>query len=331
MMWLTWRQFRAQAAVLYGAVAVLAAVLALTGPRLVSMYRADGPSFLNNLSGVYTGLYLFGTLAVLAVPALAGMFLGAPLVARELDAGTHRLAWTLTSRTRWLTAKLGITGAGAVAAAGLLSLAMTWWAEPVDAAIASHDGQPGPGIFVLPRLAPEVFGGRGVAPSGYAAFAFVLGVAIGIAVRRTLPAMALLLAVFAVTQVVMATAVRPVLIAPVTARVPITAADLTFIGIRGNVEVAVPQPGAWVTAQHTLDGAGQTVTPPSWILQCPGAVPGQPDQACFARLARLGYRQEVSYQPASRFWPLQATETALYLALALALALICLWQVRRVT
>jgi len=331
MTWLAWRQFRTQAGVLYGGIAILAVALAVTGPRLASMKRADGASFLYDLSGAYTGLYLFGTLAVLAVPAIAGMFWGAPLVARELDAGTHRLAWTLTSRTRWLAAKLGLVGLAAMAAAVLLSLAMTWWAGPIDAAIASRDGQPGPGIFVLPRLAPEVFGGRGVVPLGYAAFAFVLGVTIGIAVRRTLPAMALLLAVFAVTQVVMATVVRPNLIAPVQATVPITAADLTFIGISGNVNVTIPQAGAWLASQHTVNAAGEPATPPSWVMQCPGSSPGHSNQACFARLARLGYRQEVSYQPAGRFWYLQADETAIYLGLALGLGGVCAWRVRRLS
>jgi len=329
MIWLAWRQLRTQAAVLYGGIAVLAIVLAATGPRLASMQRADGAGFLYDLSGTYTGLYLVGTLAVLAVPAIVGMFWGAPLVARELDAGTQRLAWTLTSRSRWLAAKLGLAGLAAMLAAALLSLAVTWWAGPIDAAIASRDGQPGPGIFVLPRLAPEVFGGRGVVPLGYAAFAFVLGVTIGIAVRRTLPAMALLLVVFVVTQVVMATAVRPNLIAPVRATVPITAADLTFIGISGNVNVTIPQPGAWLASQHTINAAGQPAAAPAWVLQCPGTSPGHPDQACFARLARLGYRQEVSYQPAGRFWALQADETAIYLALAAALAGLCGWLVRR--
>jgi hypothetical protein len=182
---------------------------------------------------------------------------------------------------------------------------------------------------VLPRLAPEIFGGRGIAPFGYAAFAFVLGVTIGLLIRRTLPAMAILLAVFIVTQVLMTTQVRPHLISPVTSAVEITAADLTFIGISGNVSVAVPVPGAWITSQHTVDAAGQPVKPPSWIMNCPGSGPGQPDQACYSRLASLGYRQQVSYQPASRFWSLQATEAGIYLALALALAGVCAWRLRR--
>lgn len=80
-----------------------------------------------------------------------------------------------------------------MAAAGLLSLAVTWWAGPIDRAIGSVTGLPGPGIFVFPRLSPEMFDARGIVPLGYAAFFFVLGVTVGVITRRTLPAMAILL------------------------------------------------------------------------------------------------------------------------------------------
>jgi hypothetical protein len=40
MIWLTWRQFRTQAAVIFGGVAVLAVVLAVTGPRAWSTCTA---------------------------------------------------------------------------------------------------------------------------------------------------------------------------------------------------------------------------------------------------------------------------------------------------
>ena len=54
-----------------------------------------------------------------------------------------------------------------------------------------------------------MFGPRGIVPAGYAAFAFVLGVAAGILLRRTVPAMAATLVVFAAVQVAVPFAVRP--------------------------------------------------------------------------------------------------------------------------
>jgi hypothetical protein len=36
----------------------------------------------------------------------------------------------------------------------------------------------------------------------------------------------------------------------------------------------------------------------------------------------------VTYQPASRFWPFQCYETAIYAALAFGLAGFCFWRLR---
>ena len=64
---------------------------------------------------------------VVLVPGIIGIFWGAPLVARELEAGTYRLAWTQSiTRTRWLATKLGVVGLLSMVAAGLLSLMATW-------------------------------------------------------------------------------------------------------------------------------------------------------------------------------------------------------------
>lgn len=324
MIWLTWRQFRTQAAVIFGGVAVLAVVLAATGPRLVHLHHTQGDRFINDLNGTDSGLYVLAWLAVLALPALIGMFWGAPLVTRELDAGTHRLAWTQTTRTRWLVAKLGLIGLAAMAAAGLLSLAVSWWAAPIDAAVASRNGMPGPGVFIFPRLSREIFDARGIVPVGYAGFAFVLGVTIGVLIRRTLPAMAILLAVFVLAQVTMSVWVRPHLLAPEHETVAITAQNLTLIDISDNLHVIIDRPGAWISSQHTVNAAGQAVRPPSWVSSCVGPQ----GQACSARLERLGYRQLVYYQPAGRFWALQWYETTIYLTIALALAGLSTWWIR---
>jgi hypothetical protein len=48
-----------------------------------------------------------------------------------------------------------------------------------------------------------------------------------------------------------------------------------------------------------------------------------------ACLASHRIRIAVSYQPASRYWALEGTETAIFLALALALAGLCFWRLSR--
>ncbi|HMD92346.1 MAG TPA: hypothetical protein VKG80_06860 [Trebonia sp.] len=95
--------------------------------------------------------------------------------------------------------------------------------------------------------------------------------------------------------------------------------------------------GAWVVS------ASQTVTTPAHVAtqaclrelsggagfdtKGGGALP----EDCIASLARLHLRQVETYQPASRYWAFQWYETAIFLALALALAGFCFWRLRRIT
>jgi len=130
-------------------------------------------------------LYFLGAGVLLIAPGLIGIFWGAPLVTRELEAGTFRLVWNQSvTRTRWMAVKLALTGLAAMATAGLLSLMITWWASPIDRTLAMDGGH----TTAFDRLDPLMFGARGITPIGYAAFAFVLGVTAGVLIRRTLPA-----------------------------------------------------------------------------------------------------------------------------------------------
>jgi hypothetical protein len=43
----------------------------------------------------------------------------------------------------------------------------------------------------------------------------------------------------------------------------------------------------------------------------------------------LGLRQDLTYHPASHFWPLQWTEAGIFIALAVMLAGFCFWWTRR--
>ncbi len=113
-----WLQFRMQAAIAAGALAIVAVVLAVTGPSLVHLYDttvaacgsqhacSDATTTFTDTDGP---LQVFLDFLVLLGPLLIGMFWGAPLVSREFETGTFRLAWTQgVSRSRWLAVKLGL-------------------------------------------------------------------------------------------------------------------------------------------------------------------------------------------------------------------------------
>src|SRR5436190_1771700 len=120
MIWLTWRQQRGELVVSTVLLTLLGVALILSGRDMFAAYQAaqHGTSVVtcalsrsqdptcDALTGDFRRQYgdlslLLLTLTVL--PGLAGMFLGAPLVARETERGTHRLAWTQTiTRRQWI-------------------------------------------------------------------------------------------------------------------------------------------------------------------------------------------------------------------------------------
>jgi hypothetical protein len=280
---------------------------------------------------------------VLVVPALIGIFWGAPLVAREFEAGTFRLAWTQgVTRTRWLATKLAVVGLSSMVVAGLLSLMVTWWSSPVD-------------TFNANRFSPSAFGIRGLVPIGYAAFAFALGVTVGVLIRKTLPAMAVTLVGFVAARLAMTFWVRPHLMAPVRASMAINQAS-TGLSISkspaGGLSVmpgSVSIPNAWVYSSQFTDRAGKPPTSQFLSKACPdllsglpgpvssqgkvsvrlgGGAPPRPFQSCLAKIASR-FHEVVSYQPANRYWPFQWYEMAIFIFAALVLSGICIWWVRR--
>ena len=342
MIWLTWRQFRASASVLLGALAAGVLVLGVTGPQLAELWRAAGESFFAQLGadGLKSKTFYAGTWIVSALPVVVGVFWGAPMIARELEAGTSGLVWTQSiTRTRWLATKLGVAGLGA-AVVGLVGLALTWWCAPIDDAVAQ--GYSDPGSLSIPRLWPQLFGSRGVVPVGITVLALVIGVTAGLLVRRSIAAMAVTLVAVVAVQLLLPIVVQPHLLSSQQLTTTITAERLTeFTGRPGiggepmiveKIGVSIDSPGAWITTNQTVDASGQVVkTFPSWVGEC-ASPPGRPStgsQACFDRLADEGYRQRVEYLPASAFWPLQLVETGLLLVLAALLAGFCFWRIRR--
>jgi hypothetical protein len=359
-----WRQFRGQALVGAAGLVVVGVVLAITGPHLVSVYdsavaacrESGGQSAActaNPVTITYRGLQDGVIALVLVVPALIGMFWGAPLIAHELETGTFRLAWTQSvSRTRWLLVKLGLVGVASFLVAGLLSLMANWWSSPLDSARAD-------------RFGGGNFGVHGFVAGGYALFAFTLGVTVGLILRRTLPAMAVTLAGFIAARFVVTDWVRAHYMSPVTLAQKLSPKNTGFqlngpIGSHATASVVAEAPGlpnAWVYGANIVNNAGQSPTTAVMQQACPNLGAAPPPQLfkgggtgggvlgshasaaratggiqdafnhCISALS-ANYHALVTYQPANRFWTFQAIETALFVVLGLALAGVCAWWVR---
>jgi len=348
----TWRHFRLQALIGGIGLVVLGAILLATGPHLVSIYdnavaqcRADGVSASNCNNPVTitdAKLQALATALVLIVPVLIGMFWGAPLVARELETGTFRLAWTQSvTRLRWLLVKLGLVGLASAAVGAVLSLMVTWWFSPVDKVSQN-------------RFDPAGFGVHGFVPAGYALFAFALGATTGLLFRRTLPAMATTLVGFVVARLAVTYWIRPRFMSRVSQVAKLGPNAGWGINLSpGGVQVSVSPPdlpNSLIVSNSIVNNAGQSPSaaflrkacssvpgingqPPPGVPGGPAhsAVPGNGQQAfqqCVTAVSAK-FHEVVMYQPANRFWAFQTYETLLFVAVSAALTGLCVWWVRR--
>jgi hypothetical protein len=348
MLWLTFRQFRLQAVVAGVLLTGLAVVVVIVGAQALSAFHASlatcargaGPQgacsgATNDFVQRYKEMGQWLSALVLVVPGLVGVFWGAPLVAREFETGTFRLAWTQSiSRSRWTLCKLGLLGLAGMAVAGLCSLLVTWSSSPLDQAV-------GVGPFAH-------FDTRGIVPIGYAAFAFALGVAVGTLIRHTVPAIGATLVSFAAVRLAFTAWIRPHLMSPLVSHQSFSINSPNRIQIGNNL----PQ-GSWMISQSYVTPSGHAVGG-GGLLNLGSATVGAggvkvPDIGTCANIhpsaAQLGDPQAfsglvarcvnqlhltsaVTYQPASRFWPFQTYETLIFFALALAIGAGTVWWVR---
>ena len=342
MIWLSWRQFRTQAIVAGCVLAAFAIALLVTGFSLAHLYSGSGlpgcqgrgtcvpaiQNFMNQMRGsVYAFVFYIGVAIIYGGSALVGAFWGAPLIAREIETGTFRVAWNQSvSRNRWLAVRVTMVGLAAMAGAGLLSLMLNWWVEPVYKATRFA---PPDSSLSYGRLSPLLFGTGGIAPMGYAAFAFAFGVAAGVLFKRTLPAMAVTLVGVGFVLLAWPNWVRPHLIPPVHQVLRLRPSAIEGFSTSANnsqmtIFAGVHKPGAWVLSDQVVTSAGHVFSGPATHA----CINGSP-QACSASLAALHLNQLVSFEPASRFWPLQGYETGAYVLAAVVLALFCSWWISR--
>jgi ABC-type transport system involved in multi-copper enzyme maturation permease subunit len=340
MIWLTWRQFRAQALATLVVLLVATAYLLITGIHMRNSYHADLAtctaqndcgSLLNSLQGRYNAAFQLCQLLLIVVPALIGIFWGAPLIARELETGTYQLAWNQSvMRSRWLAVKLAGVALVALVTAGVLSLLLTWWAGPLDQ-IAGD------------RFGAMTFATRDIAPLGYALFAFALGTTAGLLLRRTIPAMAVTLAVFIAIQIIVPTAIRPNLLPSTTTTVQLNQSTLSqangISGSSGNGDFYMSgldaPAGAWVQSTSPVETASGRLESMQSVSSClPRAAflstrSENPFAQFGACVASDDLHESITYQPASHYWPLQWLETGIFLVLTGLLSAFCFWFIRR--
>ncbi len=220
--------------------------------------------------------YRLGETAVGFLPVLVAVWAGGILIGRELENGTAHLAWTQSvSPTRWLAAKLAVPAALLTAGTTVLVLLHRL-------------------LFDAPRI-PDgwswtdngAFGANGTIAIAFPLLGLALGALAGLIVHRAVAGLAL-------------------------------AAVATGIA-SGLISMASPHLWPWKTGVGDLK---QGYTSPTNVMygdegaitssgaHIPDPCIGQGSK-CVAAHDIVGYYRE--YHPASQFWPLQLTETALIL------------------
>ncbi len=306
MAWVTWRQHRTALAGLAALLGALAVYLWLTGLQLHQSYAtychpASSLACAINFTGRYGITGNLVSIFLQAVPALIGAFVGAPVLARELETGTFRYAWTQGfGRWRWALAKLVLLAVAVAAAAGAFSVLYSWFNQPFFAA-----------GYAIPFSA-RLFDLGEVAFPAWTLAAFAIGVLAGMLIRRVVPAIAATLAAYAGLALVTGLWLREHYMTPLftsNVNLPASAWVVSQWYTKGG-KFAFPARGSQIASAAQRFCLSSNLSP----AQC---------------LSQHGYRQWTSYQPGSRFWAFQWIEGGWLLALSVLLIAVTVWLVRR--
>ncbi len=334
MTWVIWRQHRRQAIVAAAALGVLTVFFGISGPAMSHTYHSSGLAtcmksrfdcgdLLNAFDSKYNSFQFLVPL-FLVLPALIGVFWGAPLIAREFEQGTYRFAWTQSvSRRHWVVAKIAGIGGATIALGAVFAGLVTWWSVTL---ITTHTDRFVPGIFDL----------RGIVPIGYTLFAIALGIVLGEIIGKVLPAMGATLLGFAVVRIVLDVFVRKHYMTAKTTVVPMITPKLDHGPFRARGL------GEWILGENTLDKTGHIVARGGGFdfgflsRHCPNIpAPGKgivnvvggkdPILSC---VGRLGLQAQTIFQPGNRYWTFQWIEFGIYAVLAAGLLAFAVWRIK---
>lgn len=310
------RRFQHEAIAIVAALAVVVAVALVTGARMNSDYQSSGlaqclsagprgdcESLIGRFGDRFSSLQVLITPLVL-LPAFLGAFVGGPLVARELEAGTHRFLWTQgVTRRHWFAVSTSVALGLAALVGATYSAVAALWLDTTNAVTDERFGR--------------LYDFQGVVPVAAAVLAVAVGIAAGATLRRTVPAMAATIGVFIMVRLGVALVVRPRIAAAETISFPFPSND----PLAGT--------GAWTLSNRTVDATG-TVLGSDGSLDISGMVgrcggldvgsPGRlPDEAAVERCLRdLDVHTVIRYQPGDRYWVFQLVESAVLLGFAAA-------------
>jgi hypothetical protein len=309
VIWVGWREQRTETIIAAGILAAVALILLPTGLHMASAYHDEGlaacvrahpapacgdavGSFVSRFAST-SNLIAWLTL----VPGLIGVLLAAPFIF-QFENGTYRLDWTqsVTPR-RWIAVKLGLAVAGALAASLALVALTTWWHGPL--------------VQLQGQMDNSVFDSEGTVVLGYTLFALGLALALGVIWRRAVPAVLVAFGAYVGARVFVDTWLRQRLTAPLE----------TTWKFTGSEPSALTH--AWVISEGPSNASGHVLRP--HLGACLNAPNGA--KACLVQHAPA-YMHAV-YEPASKFWTMQAVETGLFGAAALALIAFAAWWARR--
>jgi hypothetical protein len=311
MAWVTWRQHRGQLLTAFAVFATLAIAAVVSSLPVRDAYHRQALSsclppaarpgcdlLVSHFRSEFASLAQVGRWLIL-LPGLA-LLVGAPLLAREFEHGTFRLAWTQgLSRRRWLLSKLALLGAALVLVAALIGVVAVWWRQPFD--------------HVEGRMTPAAFDVEGFVVPAYTVFALAVGVLAGIVLRRTLAAVSVAAAAFVATRLGVEKLLRPHYLSP----------------LHRIASGTAPSAHArdWVLDDKLVDSVGRRITSAREDLAVVHAQHAGIDAQQY--LASLGWRRILTFQPESRFWTFQGIETSIFLALALAAIVAAVLLLRR--
>lgn len=322
--WVVWRRYRTMLVATVGALVLVAVYLVIDGMNMRSSYHAftscrpvDSAACRYKFQVFHDSYGQTGFIGVLLMflPGIVGAFVGAPLLARELETGTFRYAWTQgVGRMRWAIAILVSGALGVAVVMAAFGMLVTWHNQPL-----LNSG-------ITPRLHTTVFPETGIAAAGWALVGFAIAVVAGLMWRRVVPAIAIGFAAWFGLAYLGAT-YRLHYLTPLTTTSldnPLKAMTITQWWTKGGVRVSSDQVNAVLSAVGAqVSSTGGKVTP----VAAGSTSAGNVDPVQY--LLQHGYLQVTSYQPDSRYWTLQCIEFGWLTALAIALLGTTLWLLRR--